>query len=339
MVDKFRRAFIWSGSETVQGGRCLVARKKVTRPVELGGLGILDLTTLGYGPRLRWEWQARTSPDKPWSSLISKPERTVQAMFEASTSANVGNGRHALFWQDKSRSCRVVADALLNDRWIADIKGSLSVSALAQYVAVWDKMQDIVLIQDREDKFIWKWTSNQQYSSSSAYRAFFYDQCSILGAKEISKAVAPPHCKFFIWLAIMDRCWTSARLQRHQLQNSGPCALCSQAEESIDHLVISLCVQQGSLAWCVSHGGYHLTPMGAQSIVDWWLPTRKRVHKSNRKGFDTQFAVVVWSLWLERNARVFNAKASMVRQLCVAVRDEGRQWKLASYRDLEEFIH
>jgi hypothetical protein len=168
---------------------------------------------------------------------------------------------------------------------------------------------------------------------------FFYDQCSILGAKEISKAVAPPHCKFFIWLAIMDRCWTSARLQRHQLQNSGPCVLCSQAEESIDHLVISLCVQQGSLAWCVSHGGYHLTPMGAQSIVDWWLPTRKRVHKSNRKGFDTQFAVVVWSLWLERNARVFNAKASMVRQLCVAVRDEGRQWKLASYRDLEEFIH
>jgi hypothetical protein len=27
------------------------------------------------------------------------------------------------------------------------------------------------------------------------------------------------------------------------------------------------------------------------------------------------------------------------RQLCAAIRDEGRQWKLAGYRDLEEFIH
>jgi hypothetical protein len=70
----------------------------VTLPVDLGGLGVLDLTTLGYALRLRWEWQAKTLPDKPWVSLSSKLERDVQAMFQASTSVQIGNGRRALFW-------------------------------------------------------------------------------------------------------------------------------------------------------------------------------------------------------------------------------------------------
>jgi hypothetical protein len=114
--------------------------------------------------------------------------------------------------------------------------------------------------------------------------------------------------------------------------------LCSQAEESIDHLTIS-CVFSGEVWLGVlrAAGYHHLTPMGALAIVDWWLPTRKCVHKSNRKGFDTLFALVVWLLWLERNVRVF--QASTARQLCITIRDDGRQWMLANYRDLEEFIH
>jgi hypothetical protein len=43
---------------------------KVTHPIELGGLGIPDLTTLGYALHLRWwEWLARAEPDHLWSSI------------------------------------------------------------------------------------------------------------------------------------------------------------------------------------------------------------------------------------------------------------------------------
>jgi hypothetical protein len=51
--------------------------------------------------RLRWEWQAKITPDKPWASFATKPERAVQAMFDASVTVEVGNGRRALFWQDR----------------------------------------------------------------------------------------------------------------------------------------------------------------------------------------------------------------------------------------------
>jgi hypothetical protein len=52
-MDKIRGDFIWTGTDTTLGGQCLVAWSKVARPVELGGLGVLDLTTLGYSLRLR----------------------------------------------------------------------------------------------------------------------------------------------------------------------------------------------------------------------------------------------------------------------------------------------
>jgi hypothetical protein len=51
-------------------------------------------------------------------------------------------------------------------------------------------MQRVQLLHDTQDKFVWKWSPSQQYSSS-AYRTFFYDQCGIPGAKVLCKTKAP----------------------------------------------------------------------------------------------------------------------------------------------------
>jgi hypothetical protein len=108
-----------------------------------------------------------------------------------------------------------VAQALQNATWIRDISGSISVTALTHYVHLWTRLSDVQLVASQPDKFIWKWTSNQQFSAASAYRAFFHGQCSILGASTLCKTRAPP-----------TPCWTSERLERHGLPNNGTCALC-----------------------------------------------------------------------------------------------------------------
>jgi hypothetical protein len=210
-INKLMRAFIWPGSDTVQGGRCLVAWSKVTRPSELGGLGVVDLTTLGYTLRLRWEWLARTEAQRLWTPLPLRTENIVKAMLQIYVSVQVGDGGKALFWSDRWLGGSCVADlaplvvaavrphvrkrllimeGLQDDQWILDIVGSLSVPALAQYIAFWDCVQHIHL-NNEPDRFIWKWITNQQYSASSAYRAFFHGQCGIAGAKELSKVRAP----------------------------------------------------------------------------------------------------------------------------------------------------
>jgi hypothetical protein len=57
-IDKLCRRFIWIDTDIAQGGECLVAWSRVTQPVELGGLGVLDLNTLWICLWLRWEWFA-----------------------------------------------------------------------------------------------------------------------------------------------------------------------------------------------------------------------------------------------------------------------------------------
>jgi hypothetical protein len=42
-IDKTMRAFMWKAHKKVNGGHCLVARFRVRRPIDLGGLGILYL--------------------------------------------------------------------------------------------------------------------------------------------------------------------------------------------------------------------------------------------------------------------------------------------------------
>jgi hypothetical protein len=121
----------------MNGDPCKVAWARVASPQDLGGLGVLDLTTLRYTLRMRWSWLVCTDPGRCWSALPQKEERLVHAMFQASTMVQVDNGRLALFWRDRwldgssiqslapnlcnavrarTRATRLVCEALFGER-------------------------------------------------------------------------------------------------------------------------------------------------------------------------------------------------------------------------------
>jgi hypothetical protein len=68
-TDKIRRGFLWKGRKEINGGYCLVAWEKVMRPLELGGLSIINLETMGRALEMRWLWIEKTKPDCPWAGL------------------------------------------------------------------------------------------------------------------------------------------------------------------------------------------------------------------------------------------------------------------------------
>ncbi|GJN24006.1 hypothetical protein PR202_gb11710 [Eleusine coracana subsp. coracana] len=53
-LDKISRGYLWRGRRDAQGGHCLIAWSKVTRPKELGGLGISDIHKLNMALRVHW---------------------------------------------------------------------------------------------------------------------------------------------------------------------------------------------------------------------------------------------------------------------------------------------
>lgn len=66
------------------------------------------------------------------------------------------------------------------------------------------------------------------------------------------------------------------------------------------------------------------------TFLGWWMLHRQQFSKVERQGFDSFVICTVWSLWKQRNARVFNrAEQQMDAQTLVSkILDEIKDWML-----------
>jgi hypothetical protein len=115
----------------------------------------------------------------------------------------VGNGYSTLFWSDnwlqgKSISTiaprpysiipkritksRTVHEALLNRRWISDIRGGLTVGVLADYLKLWDCLSEIELHPLIEDRHIFSVAPDGKYSAKAAYKQNVIVSKRVLGS-------------------------------------------------------------------------------------------------------------------------------------------------------------
>jgi hypothetical protein len=106
------------------------------------------------------------------------------------------------------------------------------------YNSVGARLQNFHLNPDGQDRIVWRWSPSGCCSSRTAYQTLFLGEMALQGANKLWKVRAQNKCRFFLRLVIHGRCLTSERLQRHGLCNNGPCALCSHATKTFDHLLI-----------------------------------------------------------------------------------------------------
>ena len=63
-------------------------------------------------------------------------------------------------------------DALHELTWVSDIRGALGWQGLVEYLDLWDVLTDVIL-HGTDDTHHWKFEASGNFSSKSAYRAFF----------------------------------------------------------------------------------------------------------------------------------------------------------------------
>jgi hypothetical protein len=118
-----------------------------------------------------------TELDKPWNQFQIQVPKEVQSLFDMAVLTQVGDGSNARFWIDqwlnekrirdvapavyalvpkRTRNSRTVRDALINLTWISDFHGALSVPVIAEYLELFQELDQVVLQPGVPDKHIWR---------------------------------------------------------------------------------------------------------------------------------------------------------------------------------------
>jgi hypothetical protein len=242
--------------------------------------------------------------------------------------------------QDWRRSLSAyVREAVVGRAWVRHISGALTMHVLVEYVLLWERLETVVLQPGVPDRFVWRWSPDAVYSSSSAYKAFFHGLTLLPGARQLWRASVPPKVKFFAWLALRGRLWTSDRRRRHDLQDDASCALCDQEDETTDHLLLGCVFAREVWHRLLRKFRLPLQPPAAPStLVDWWLSSRGLLPRALRRGFDSVVLLVAWSVWKERNRRTFEGLHSSALEVVRSIVEEGQLWVSAGFRALEVIV-
>jgi hypothetical protein len=65
-LQKIKKALLWTWTNVVQGGKCLVAWSYIQLLLELGGLVVIDLHRMWMALCLLWLWLQCADQSKPW---------------------------------------------------------------------------------------------------------------------------------------------------------------------------------------------------------------------------------------------------------------------------------
>jgi hypothetical protein len=96
-IRKLMTTFLWTNTDMVQAEKCLVAWKRVQRPLQLGGLGVMDLDLLDIALHTRWLWLRYMDRSRPWASMKANEDKCMLAFFFASVRFVLGDGATFLF--------------------------------------------------------------------------------------------------------------------------------------------------------------------------------------------------------------------------------------------------
>ena len=150
-------------------------------------------------------------------------------LFRASTIVTVGDGNTTKFWEASwlnGRAPRDIAPSLYklawrkhltvkeqleNQSWTRGLWRMSSVEEMADFVALWDLVQDVQLTTE-EDKITWKWTPDGSYTAKSAYEVQFKGSYCSFKPNAIWRAHAEGKHKFFTWLLVQEKLLTTYKL-------------------------------------------------------------------------------------------------------------------------------
>lgn len=263
----------------------------------------------------------------------------------------LGDGATASFWFDSwlpdgapfllapnvfqlsRRKNRCVRDALQGSRWVQDLRERITAPLLHEFVSLWGRIFSSPGPSVGSDTFRWKLAEKGSYSAASAYRLQFLGSTSSPIMDVVWKSWAPLKCKFFAWLLSINRILTADRLMARHWPNCYFCPLCRRNLETGHHLFTE-CL------WVLQYWRQAAAMFGVASFdPDMWSGTYPLsawllgLAGTTKRGRSIAL-FLVWFIWKERNARIFDDSDRTVQALLHAAKEEFLRWVLTGGRHL-----
>ena len=167
------------------------------------------------------------------------------------------------------------------------------------------KLHHLVLNRDVEDVLNWKNNKKGSFFVRSHYhfliKAFSYPfPWSI-----IWRSWAPMRVSFFAWETSWNRILTIEQLKRRSWNMSNRCYFYKVEEETSDHLILfcKKVTMLWSLLFSLFDVQWVLYSSIKRNLIGWHSAF---VSKRNEKAWRATPLCLMWTLWKERNERVFN---------------------------------
>jgi hypothetical protein len=135
-------------------------------------------------------------------------------------------------------------------------------------------------------------------------------------------------CRFFSWLLLQNRLWTSDRVIAHGGQGDRVCKLCYTHQESALHMLArcpySRVVWQGLQQWI---GSNILQPPRSsyRRFKSWWN-SMMRWNEPGKAASVQKVVYTAWNLWKERCRHVFDNKGRAATNLQGLIVHDVAQW-------------
>ncbi|CAN1769951.1 Putative ribonuclease H protein At1g65750 [Linum perenne] len=182
------------------------------------------------------------------------------------------------------------------------------------------------------DKLVWHFSKDGRYTVRSAYRLYMeriLNQTHLMAGGNWSVVWAlkiPPKVKHFVWRLGRNTISTKEALHHRHVFVNGGCGCCGNFLETSYHLfldcsVARTCWSKAGLAQVIDASLHNFQG----TCAEWLL----NIIASNTEEVVHDICMVLWSLWRERNARVWSNKHSTPEWIVQLGKDLLADWKQA----------
>ncbi|OVA20230.1 Reverse transcriptase zinc-binding domain [Macleaya cordata] len=184
-------------------------------------------------------------------------------------------------------------------------------------------------LSDEEDSRFWKLEKSGEFTVSSCYQLCHKSPPPDFPHKQVWDPIAPTKITFFAWQLHHNAIMTQDNMAKRGHVVVNRCVMCRMNAESVNHLMIHCPI--ASEVWNIFFDGFGVRWAMHKDVSQLF---QERLNKSFSKEGNHLWRLlpyaVTWTLWNERNQRIFEDSERNIHQLILDIKASLFFWSTSS---------